>query len=1315
MEEANGSGHDGGRQAEEAAAAAAHEGVAGGSERAELLEETVGEDYEPTEQEVQEYAEWLGIDIDEDADLLWIAHQGMKRPLPKPWQPCQSRDGETFYFNPETGVNTWDHPCDESLRELYAAERAKKQSMFAPGYGGAGGGCGPAKVVSAQSCGRGSAAAAVLLGPCGSAPQRKVSLPLPPPVPLGGPLGPLPPLVGSLLDAGSSQPGCASSSSSLVSPRRGVDDRDKDEPAAAAAATAPPVVAAAAQAQTSLDDLLEMSLEFAEDHGTKAEPATEEGKRSGSFDTLSPLLGEQPSGRSINECERGGDYQEKELQEEDEAAAAEGARGAPLPLSPSLAASVAAAEEDEARRLRSRVAELEAAAVDSLAKKTAILDELAEESRECQRWRAAGREKDVQLDCLRAAKKAAANATLQQHFTAMTAAAAQPLEPLPVDAQSPPTPELASILAAELTPQKKQRGGGRGGVAGSSPSPSTVAAVAAAGQEQPSLWSLLLVATPPEDRGAAGVLGGGISSGAGDGSSIGSLEISSLSAMLDRLHAVGSDGAHGGSDGGEGGSEAVAKVATNSVAMAEGAEDTAGGGRAVAAKPGGHRRCPESTSPAKTQKRGFKSSEGGGGGSPHVAADQGFLEATLRSVTSPSWVQLGGARASALCRREERAATAQVLQARLQAAEVSKLVECHACAHHAAESDQLRRQIDRLEELLCCRGEELAAAQDRAEQRGVLAERSLCELHARFAAEERRAQEQLEESHAEVGRLTQEVGQLSEDARTGERLLADAHAALEREQAAHTAARASTREAQREGRALRGQVHGQEVEDERTKAQLERCRSEVVEQEAENNQLQLELHARDAELGQLRAQQRALSYQNDAAARRCRLGQAEREQALDARECFLDERERLAREVEAAIREKRRELCAELQHAELANLRAVLEVAPPQPSQHCPSSESAVGTEGCAGTRPLCGGKHKVDGPMRLRRSTSVPVAMTPPDGNAQVSWSSIEESYCDGERGAIMPPCRLSATADCSPSSASSNSSVQEPKGHCGSISDDVAGMPSRVPTSCGSHPAALGPRCLGAESPKELTEVRRAWRCELRDNHAALETDRRRWRSDARRAQKAGSRQELEILAEVRAALDERAASLNRSIGEYRAFERVLAAKRRPQARVVSSSKLGDAGADAATAIAASAKAPVQPSPSLVTQVQPLTPSRQDRVLLQQRWQHVLAGAAGGSGGGAGAASGGTARYPRRGDTCRTAATTTVSSCASAAATPRRRPMGAVLGAELVGRPAAHTCLVHTHADRPHGSGGGGSPRGDHHRCATASAPRSAHVGGA
>lgn len=96
-----------------------------------VLDEELDDDYEPTEQEIREYAEWLGMDLEADIDLLWIARDGLKAPLPQGWRPCQTADGEIFYFNFSTGESVWDHPCDTLCRQTF--EEHKRRRIDAEG------------------------------------------------------------------------------------------------------------------------------------------------------------------------------------------------------------------------------------------------------------------------------------------------------------------------------------------------------------------------------------------------------------------------------------------------------------------------------------------------------------------------------------------------------------------------------------------------------------------------------------------------------------------------------------------------------------------------------------------------------------------------------------------------------------------------------------------------------------------------------------------------------------------------------------------------------------------------------------------------------------------------------------------------------------------------------------------------------------------------------------------------------------------------------------------------------------------------------
>ncbi|OQS00825.1 glutamic acid-rich protein precursor, partial [Achlya hypogyna] len=98
----------------------------GGAGDSIVLEEEIDPNYEPTEDEVLEYAKWLGMDLEAERDLFWIAREGLKAPLPENWKPCKTTDtGEIYYFNFATGASTWDHPCDEYYRKLYDDHKKK--------------------------------------------------------------------------------------------------------------------------------------------------------------------------------------------------------------------------------------------------------------------------------------------------------------------------------------------------------------------------------------------------------------------------------------------------------------------------------------------------------------------------------------------------------------------------------------------------------------------------------------------------------------------------------------------------------------------------------------------------------------------------------------------------------------------------------------------------------------------------------------------------------------------------------------------------------------------------------------------------------------------------------------------------------------------------------------------------------------------------------------------------------------------------------------------------------------------------------------
>ncbi|KAM9801299.1 uncharacterized protein cep164 [Neosynchiropus ocellatus] len=102
-----------------------------------ILEEDYDENYVPSEQEIHDYAREIGIDPKNEPELMWLAKEGVKAPLPPEWKPCQDVTGDIYYFNFSTGQSTWDHPCDEHYRQLVVQERERAKVAGASGGLGA--------------------------------------------------------------------------------------------------------------------------------------------------------------------------------------------------------------------------------------------------------------------------------------------------------------------------------------------------------------------------------------------------------------------------------------------------------------------------------------------------------------------------------------------------------------------------------------------------------------------------------------------------------------------------------------------------------------------------------------------------------------------------------------------------------------------------------------------------------------------------------------------------------------------------------------------------------------------------------------------------------------------------------------------------------------------------------------------------------------------------------------------------------------------------------------------------------------------------
>jgi len=81
--------------------------------------------------EVLEFADFFGIDMANDMDLLWIAEQASEAALPEGWTEHDDADGNSYYYNADTEESAWEHPLDQYYKDLYQHHRQLKQQSRA--------------------------------------------------------------------------------------------------------------------------------------------------------------------------------------------------------------------------------------------------------------------------------------------------------------------------------------------------------------------------------------------------------------------------------------------------------------------------------------------------------------------------------------------------------------------------------------------------------------------------------------------------------------------------------------------------------------------------------------------------------------------------------------------------------------------------------------------------------------------------------------------------------------------------------------------------------------------------------------------------------------------------------------------------------------------------------------------------------------------------------------------------------------------------------------------------------------------------------
>ena len=82
---------------------------------------------------VLEYAVYLGMDPDEDGELLWIAEQALRAPVPEGWEEMMDPFGDLYFFNETTSQSTRQHPMDGYYQQLYRKMRLQRAGGLAGG------------------------------------------------------------------------------------------------------------------------------------------------------------------------------------------------------------------------------------------------------------------------------------------------------------------------------------------------------------------------------------------------------------------------------------------------------------------------------------------------------------------------------------------------------------------------------------------------------------------------------------------------------------------------------------------------------------------------------------------------------------------------------------------------------------------------------------------------------------------------------------------------------------------------------------------------------------------------------------------------------------------------------------------------------------------------------------------------------------------------------------------------------------------------------------------------------------------------------
>uniref|UniRef100_A0A914DPL1 WW domain-containing protein n=1 Tax=Acrobeloides nanus TaxID=290746 RepID=A0A914DPL1_9BILA len=82
-------------------------------------------DIEPDEDSLLEYARSIGINPENEPNLMFIAKEGYHAPLNAEWEMISTEDGDAYFYNNATKESAWEHPLDSHFRKRVFEEREK--------------------------------------------------------------------------------------------------------------------------------------------------------------------------------------------------------------------------------------------------------------------------------------------------------------------------------------------------------------------------------------------------------------------------------------------------------------------------------------------------------------------------------------------------------------------------------------------------------------------------------------------------------------------------------------------------------------------------------------------------------------------------------------------------------------------------------------------------------------------------------------------------------------------------------------------------------------------------------------------------------------------------------------------------------------------------------------------------------------------------------------------------------------------------------------------------------------------------------------